>query len=90
MYFDTNVWVNVEVDWTYHSRSYSRIYVLASNRIATLMDADALFRGYAVVECWETSSEILDHFQGRDRKLSFNNDSELPFFAKLYDTAVQS
>lgn len=47
MHFDTNVWVNVEVDWTYHSHS---IYVLASNRIATVMDADALFRGYVVVE----------------------------------------
>lgn len=49
MHFDTNVCANVEVDWTYHLRSYARIYVLASNRIATLMDADALFRGYAVV-----------------------------------------
>jgi len=70
-------------------RGYARMYVLASNRIAALMDADAISRldyGGRVPRDIERDAGVTS--QGRDRKLSFNNDSELPLFTKLHDIAV--
>jgi len=70
-------------------RGYARMYVLASNRIAGLMDADAISRldyGGRVPRDIERDAGVIS--QGRDRKLSFNNDSELPLFTPLHDIAV--
>lgn len=53
------------------------------------MDADAISRldyGGRVPRDIERDAGVTS--QGRDQKLSFNNDSELPLFTKLHDIAV--
>lgn len=53
------------------------------------MDADAISRwdyGSRVPRDIERDAGVTSH--GRDRKLSFNNDSKLPFFTELYDITI--